>query len=171
MADRSKRTESGGHFFQKGTDRVALQILGWYGEDHIERPRVETRVKLASDDETIAAIVSFAAEDDDALALCDGSERGTQGRGGPGRVHGTGAKLDPSGARPGRSPSDIGTPYTERRTMGSMDLGLTGARALVGGGSRGLGGAIAETLAAVTLMIASEPIVPPVPPVLAKKTR
>ncbi len=29
-----------------------------------------------------------------------------------------------------------------------MDLGLTGARALVGGGSRGLGGAIAETLAA-----------------------
>lgn len=29
-----------------------------------------------------------------------------------------------------------------------MDLGLTGARALVGGGSRGLGGAIAEALAA-----------------------
>ena len=29
-----------------------------------------------------------------------------------------------------------------------MDLGLTGARALVGGGSRGLGGAVAETLAA-----------------------
>ena len=29
-----------------------------------------------------------------------------------------------------------------------MDLGLTGARALVGGGSRGLGGAIAQTLAA-----------------------
>jgi len=32
--------------------------------------------------------------------------------------------------------------------MGAMDLGLTGARALVGGGSRGLGGAIAEALAA-----------------------
>ena len=32
--------------------------------------------------------------------------------------------------------------------MGGMDLGLTGARALVGGGSRGLGGAIAEALAA-----------------------
>ena len=31
---------------------------------------------------------------------------------------------------------------------GAMDLGLAGARALVGGGSRGLGGAIAETLAA-----------------------
>jgi 3-oxoacyl-[acyl-carrier protein] reductase len=31
--------------------------------------------------------------------------------------------------------------------MGAMDLGLTGARALVGGGSRGLGGAIAEALA------------------------
>ena len=29
-----------------------------------------------------------------------------------------------------------------------MDLGLTGARALIGGGSRGLGGAIAEALAA-----------------------
>ena len=32
--------------------------------------------------------------------------------------------------------------------MARMDLGLTGARALVGGGSRGLGGAIAEALAA-----------------------
>jgi len=32
--------------------------------------------------------------------------------------------------------------------MAPMDLGLTGARALVGGGSRGLGGAIATTLAA-----------------------
>ena len=60
---------------------------------------------------------------------------------------GTGAKLDPSGARPGRSRSDIGTPYNRGPYHGDMDLGLTGARALVGGGSRGLGGAIAEALA------------------------
>jgi 3-oxoacyl-[acyl-carrier protein] reductase len=35
-----------------------------------------------------------------------------------------------------------------------MDLGLDGARALVGGGSRGLGGAIAETLAAEGALVA-----------------
>ena len=38
--------------------------------------------------------------------------------------------------------------------MGDMDLGLTGARALVGGGSRGLGGAIAEALAAEGAQVA-----------------
>ncbi len=38
--------------------------------------------------------------------------------------------------------------------MGRMELGLTGARALVGGGSRGLGGAIAEALAAEGAQVA-----------------
>ena len=48
----------------------------------------------------------------------------------------------------GRSLRTSAHPTPTGRTMATMDLGLTGARALVGGGSRGLGGAIAEALAA-----------------------
>lgn len=54
---------------------------------------------------------------------------------------GTGGKLDPSR-------SDIRHTVHLAPYHVGMDLGLTGARALVGGGSRGLGGAIAEALAA-----------------------